>query len=269
MMLSIDTGYARAEGSPQPYLCQIADAGFTHVHWVHHWNGDFIYSSAEIEQISAWLRAFGLQLLDLHAPDGVEKSWSSVREYERLAGVEMVRNRIDMTARLGGDAIVMHLLHLSEPSLGEQRWAQVRKSLDELEPHARRQGVRIALENTSDGSVAHIEQLFELYGREYLGLCYDSGHGNMSGNGLDQLERLKDRLIVIHLHDNDGTADQHKLPFTGTVDWPRLAGLLAASSYRKCVSMESNMNHFGSKDEMDFLRQAHAAGTRLTEMIER
>ena len=45
--------------------------------------------------------------------------------------------------------------------------------------------------------------------------------------GLDWLDKLKGRLSSIHLHDNDGRSDQHRIPFTGTVDWPRLAGLIA------------------------------------------
>ena len=267
MTLSIDSGFVRATGCPEPYLRLIAEAGLTHVHWVHHWNTDFLYASVEVDQIRAWLRNYHLALLDIHASDGQEKCWSSSLEYERLAGVELVQNRVDMAARLGSDVIVMHVLNLTDPALSDRRWAQLLKSLDALQPYAREDGVRIALENTSDASVAHIQQLFSLYGPDYLGLCYDSGHGNLTGHGLDQLDLVRDRLIAVHLHDNDGQADQHKVPFTGTVDWNRLAQLIARSSYRKCVSMESNMSHFGSDDEHAFLQQAYSAGMKLSGMI--
>ena len=103
---------------------------------------------------------------------------------------------------------------------------------------------------------------------EYLGLCYDSGHGNIVGRqGLGDLEALTDRLIALHLHDNDGTGDQHKLMFTGTVDWPRLAKLIARSSYRQCVSSESVMRNSGITVEEEFLAQAFAAGNRFATMI--
>lgn len=29
-------------------LRKIADAGFTHIHWCHEWEGDYIYSSFEM-----------------------------------------------------------------------------------------------------------------------------------------------------------------------------------------------------------------------------
>ena len=268
--LSITTDYARDTGSPEPYLRLIAEAGFTHVHWCHHWNTDFLYLKSEVAQIGEWLNQYQLKLLDIHASDGSEKSWASLREYERLAGVELVKNRIDMAAALGSGAnvIVMHIpSNLDEPIEQNAGWLQLRKSLDALEPYARAQGVRIAIENTTVDSLRGIHKLFELYDAAYLGLCFDCGHSNLMDNGLDQLEMLKDRLIAVHLHDNDGNGDQHNLPFTGTVDWQRLARLLATSSYKKCVSMESNMHRSGISDEREFLAKAFAAGTKLTGMI--
>jgi sugar phosphate isomerase/epimerase len=269
MTLSITTDYARDTGNPEPYLRQISEAGFSHVHWCHHWNTDFMYLKSELNQIGEWLNQYHLKLLDIHASDGSEKNWASPREYERLAGVELVKNRIDMAVALGSDVIVMHIpSSLDEPIERDASWLQLRKSLDVLEPVARAQGVRIAIENTTFDSLRGIHKLFALYDPAYLGLCFDCGHSNLIDNGLDQLEMLKERLIAVHLHDNDGNDDQHNIPFTGTVDWQRLARLMAASSYKKCVSMESNMRRSGISDEREFLAKAFVAGTKLKGMIE-
>ena len=124
----------------------------------------------------------------------------------------------------------------------------------------------IAIENEVQFSVPR--QLLREYQSEFLGLCYDSGHGNIADRrGLDELATLTDRLIALHLHDNDGTADQHKLPFTGTVDWPRLAQLIARSSYRQCISLEVVMRHSGIGEELVFLERAFTAGMRLAGLI--
>jgi len=265
-MLSMTSDYVTDTGCPEPYLRRIAEAGFSHVHWCHQWNTDFLYADCEVEQIAAWLRDFGLKLTDLHASAGVEKSWGSPREYERRAGVELVVNRMDMARRLGSDVIIMHLA--ARPKDDEPPAARrdaLRRSLEELRPHARRCGVRIAIEN---GDFDAIERLLGEYEPEFLGLCYDSGHGNVAGDGLDRLEGLKHRLISIHLHDNDGSADQHKLPFSGTVDWPRLARILAGSSYRKCVSLETVMRNSGIDEEGAFLARAYEAAGRFARMVE-
>lgn len=257
-MLSVTTDYAKDTGDPQPYLKGIADAGFSHIHWCHHWNTDFLYSKWEMEQIKNWLDDYGLKLLDLHGSSGREKDWGSSREYERLSGVELVRNRIEMTAYLSADVVIMHVS-------GDPDLMAVKKSLDELEPFARERNVRIAIEN---GNFEAIKKLFSEYDPEYIGLCYDCGHGNMAGDGLEQLEIHKDRLISVHLHDNDAASDQHKILFSGTVDWERLAGIMAKSAYEKCVSMEVVMARMDIEDEGVFLEKAFETGTKFSGMIE-
>lgn len=258
-MLSVTTDYMKDKGDPSPYLRRIADAGFTHVHWCHQWCTDFLYSRSEIEQIGRWLAEYGLRLLDLHASAGSEKNWASPREYERQAGVELVQNRIEMTARLGGDVAIMHVP--DEPGSDP-----LRRSLDELEHVARDHGVRIAIEN---GVFAAIRQVLSERDPAYVGLCYDCGHGNLGdGKGLSHLESLKHRLISVHLHDNDGTRDQHNPLFSGTVDWPRLARIMAQSAYTKCVSMEVTLPNSGIEDETEFLALAYKTGTRFSQMID-
>ncbi|MGQ9663022.1 MAG: sugar phosphate isomerase/epimerase family protein [Kiritimatiellia bacterium] len=259
MTISIATDYAKDTGDPSPYLRRIAEAGFTHIHWCHHWNADFIYSRAEVAQVQAWLIAYGLKLLDLHGSLGPEKNWGSPREYERLAGVELVKNRLEMTAFLGGDVVVMHL-----PA--EVAWDALRRSLDELQPVVMKLGVRIALEN---GKFEAIRKVFSEYSPSFVGLCYDSGHGNLVPDGLDQLDVCRDRLISVHLHDNDGREDQHRLLFSGTVDWERLARIIGASAYRKCVSIEASMGRSGWEDEAGFLKVAYATGMRFSAMVQR
>lgn len=274
-MLSITTDYISDRGSPEPHLRRIADAGFSHIHWCHHWNTDYYYTEPELDQIGRWLHDFGLSLLDVHGSDGVEKAWVSELEYERLAGVELVKNRIDLAARFGGDAVVMHLF---EPRIQELRprfWDQARRSLDALEPYARARGVRIALENLysrrDEGWADNfdlLERCFDAYGPDFLGMCFDSGHAILGEDRLDKVAALQDRIIVLHLHDNDSQGDQHRLIFSASVDWPRVAQIVAGSSYRKPMSMEVQIRHSGVDGPEAFLRQAFDTGTRFSEMVD-
>jgi sugar phosphate isomerase/epimerase len=264
--LSMSTDYQTDCGNPGPYLQRIAAAGFAYVHWVHHWSSDFVYAAPEIRQIKAWFREYGLRMLDVHGSFGHEKCWASVLEHERLAGVELVRNRLELAAELEGDIVVMHVpAWTAGAEQGVTPWTQVLKSLDALEQPARKLGVRLAIEN---GEWGGLRRLLERYAPEYLGLCYDSGHGNCDGVGLAQLEGLKQRLIAVHLHDNDGGGDQHNLVFSGTVDWARLSRQIAESSYDRCVSLETLMGNSGIADEEEFLREAHARGLRLARMVD-
>lgn len=286
MLLSITTDYKLDQGNPQPFLRAIADTGFTHIHWCHHWNTDFVYHAAEVEQIGQWLEEYGLQLADVHGSEGREKFWYSPKEYARLAGVELVKNRIDFAARLGGDAVVMHLYPPTRhPELSQFNaiiWEQLRKTLDALQPYAVTRGIRIALENLIDfhgveaGVVNKGEagdnfdlllQIYEQYPPEYIGFCYDSGHAILGRNRMDRLAPLMSRLAVLHLHDNDGQEDQHRLPFDGAVDWQLAAELIAKSPYTKPMSYEVSMRNAGISDEQEFLQQAYATGVRFAEIV--
>jgi len=267
---SMTTDYVTSEGCPEPYLRQIADAGFRHIHWCHQWCTDFIYDDGEIDQIARWLAAFDLKLNDLHGSHGREKAWGSSRPYERAAGVALVRNRIEMARRLGCNVVIVHIPLPREDEDGlAAYWGRWGASLDELEPFARSRGVRIALENSHDDNVDIIVEAFDRYGPDFLGLCYDSGHGVLAGNGLDRLAACADRLICLHLHDNDGSGDQHRVPFTGIIDWDRLASLVAASSYVKpAITLECVMRDSPITDEADFLAAAAAAGSRFAAMVD-
>lgn len=266
------TDFVRDDGCPRDPLRALADAGFSHVHWCHQWNSDFLYGPSEITAIRGWLDEFGLKVNDIHGSAGSEKNWGSALDYEREAGIELVRNRVEMAAALGADVVIMHAPR--EPATDAPQaeiaafWSRFRRTLDALAPDFRSRGIRLALENMPKDNFPSLRQVWADYPPDYIGLCYDSGHGNMAGNGLDQLDTCKDRLIATHLNDNDGTADQHRPPFTGTVDWPRLAGIIAASGYAKPVmSLEVVIKHSGMTDERRFLHSTREAGERFAAMV--
>lgn len=268
--LCLTTDFRADTGCPEDDLRAIAEAGFTHVHWCHHWNTDFVYGPVEVRQIQKWLSDFGLKLLDLHGSAGREKCWWSGREYEQMAGVELVRNRIKMTAELGGASVVMHTPALPAERETSDELDAVQRSIDALLPIIQRTGVRLAIENGGSDDFRGLTVLCDRYPADVLGLCYDCGHGNLGDRrGLDHIERLKHRLVAIHFHDNDGTADQHRVPFTGSVDWPRLMRMLSESAYQGCISMESNIHRTPEEQRATFLKDAHAAGLRLNGMLRR
>jgi len=273
VQLAITSNYARSDGDPEPYLARIAEGGFTHVLWGHHAWSDFIYTAPEIRHVEGCLKRTGLKMQDLHCPTGKDKAWGSPVEYQRLAGVEMVTNRIEMAGRLGCDVVVMHIpMEPDDPAEQAAYWDRQRRTMDALFPVARRCGVRMALENTLPGNFDTLERFFQIGGPEVLGLCYDAGHGNARvdwpGNGLERLEGVKDRVIDLHLHDNDGTGDLHWLPFTGTVDWRRLAAIIPTTSYRKnVVPIEAGIKD-EQEDQAQFLSQVAECGRRFAAMLE-
>ena len=93
-MLAINTDYIDSHGNAEPRLRHIADAGFSLIHWCHHFGSDYIYTDDEIDQIASWLRAYELTVNDLHASAGELNHYYAAIEDIRLAGLELVKNRI-------------------------------------------------------------------------------------------------------------------------------------------------------------------------------
>ncbi|HDZ21869.1 hypothetical protein LCGC14_0225990 [marine sediment metagenome] len=260
-MLAVRTDYLSDTNDPHPHLRRIAEAGFSHVHWGHQSMTDLVYTPVDVERIKRQLDELGLKLLDLHGAVGPTMCWWSSDDAQRQGGVDLVRNRLRMTADLGGGVVIMHV-----PGGNDQSgWDHLHRSLDELRADVGATGVRIALEN---GPMDAIGRMLDSFPADAVGMCYDSGHGNLpKADGAAHLDRLKDRLIAVHLHDNDGSGDQHRTPFRGNIDWARLTALIAASSYDKPLSLELALGD--DEDEAAFLQTAFTVGAGLTEMVER
>lgn len=276
MNVAVNTDYAGGLGCPEKRLANMARVGFTHVHWCHQWNTDFAYMEGEINQIKQWFKQYGLTLLDIHGSVGPEKNWFSPVEYQRQAGRELVANRMKMLRELDGTGtVMMHIpaflsitSEVERPAILKKLDA-LRKSLDELMPLSRELNVPIAVENTAYDTFEIIETLLAEYPPEFLGLCYDSGHGHLFDNkGLDHLDHNKDRLMALHIHDNDGTGDLHQPPFYGTLEWERFASILKASPYPREISFEIGVKNtpFAENHEA-FMDDAYARCLKFTKMV--
>lgn len=289
--LSITTDYHTCVGDPEPYLRNIADAGFTHLQWSHHFTDDFFYEQDETNAIRSMLSEYQLELLDVHGSFGQKKRWWSLDEAQRQAGVELVRNRIRFFSELEGQGhLIMHIPHLSdtftekENALQRAEFQQVIRSLDELVPELERDGVRLALENMPNDTWELLEQAVNRYPENVVGFCYDSGHGNIKHSQMAMLEKNKSRLYALHLNDNNGCDDLHQPPFTGTVNWDELANIIGTSAYSGPLNFEittrsvmlqnignatlCGLNGYPPSDEFQrkFLRDAHARCRKVNEL---
>lgn len=101
------------------------------------------------------------------------------------------------------------------------------KYLIKLCEHAASLGIRIAFENIYDSSPEDLSKLLQLVDLDNAGICLDVGHFNVfSKHPLERwLEILGPHIFELHLHDNDGTADQHlalgdgKISYTQLLQW--------------------------------------------------
>ncbi|MGB9620069.1 MAG: sugar phosphate isomerase/epimerase family protein, partial [Armatimonadota bacterium] len=71
-----------------------------------------------------------------------------------------------------------------------------------------------------------------------VSVCFDCGHANLSGRFIEFARALLPRSSVTHVHDNDGTSDQHRLPGAGVIDWRSFAEVWLACRCSPAIVLE-------------------------------
>lgn len=89
-------------------------------------------------------------------------------------------------------------------------------------------------------AVHFIDTLNEKAGKEAFAFCLDTGHLQLLNKNLRTfIPILGKRIKALHLHDNDGRDDQHRLPLTGTINWQALCSSLRDVGYDGDLSFET------------------------------
>lgn len=104
-----------------------------------------------------------------------------------------------------------------------------------------KKGVNIALENLRRPD--YLDFIFTNINSARLGFCYDSGHENCYTSNVDLLERYGNKLVALHLHDNSGKEDEHKIPGEGNINWSSVAEKIDSLKYQGPLTLEV-MNGF-------------------------
>lgn len=105
----------------------------------------------------------------------------------------------------------------------------------------------------------HIE-LVDSLKSENVGICLDVGHLNLTLYDMEKvIEKMGERIKILHLHNNFRTGDMHITPAEGTVNWDKVMPALKRAGYKGDVSLEINFGeNFALKETMPSL-MAHLA----------
>lgn len=219
--------------------------GFEYVHWCDNWNDDIFYTQDMMKEYAELLTEIGLVCLDVHGTATQTISIDTFSPKHHQEYIRLLENRIDFCHQVGGDAVVVHPPAYHAPMI-EERLAKSHKIIQSVEKSCIDKSVSIAFENVRKDDHLIIGEYFEEYSSDFVGLCYDSGHANINDN-LDEVMRLGDRLIVTHLHDNNGEKDDHQYPGWGTIDWKKVTNWLKDIKYSKPWNLEvAHENEFFS-----------------------
>jgi len=226
---------------------------------------DYLKTAVQAEIRTMALRS-EMALDSIHVPIAANYDISRSDPETRMAAVLRVALVMAAAVELGIETVILHLCHF-DPRGYEQNLDALLASLDVLLESAENMGIRLAGENlVTEPSHTFLEESLQAFSTEHYGLCFDSSHAHISGRPpFEWLERFGDRLLAVHLSDNDGKEDRHWIPFTGIVDWETLAKHLKDFDLNKSLLLEVE-----NRDETptpEFLAKAEVAALRLRDMI--
>ena len=161
--------------------------------------------------------------------------------------------------RNGIDLVVMHTLRRVENTpapneLGLERWKRIVKEAEKL-------GVKIALENTR--LEVYLDYLFKHIKSKNIGLCFDSGHYHCNYKDDFDLLKYKNRVLAVHLHDNNSVSDEHLIPFNGTNDWNKIIKMLRKVNYKGPITLENyRFADDDPKEPLEYFKKARKAAIK-------
>lgn len=104
------------------------------------------------------------------------------------------------------------------------------------------------------GSCAEdFQDLFNSFPSPYLQMCLDTGHANIAEGVMPYLERFFDKIVNMHIHDNQGEVDEHLPPGDGTIEWSPVLEFLVKNEYRGVLNIEL-LNDDDKKSACEFVR---------------
>ena len=207
--------------SPKDAFEFAANNGFSHIEILmdHPLYSLSNLSYAEVIELK-W--SYDLDLL-IHAP-ATSINFISISEDMRKASYEEMRKVCYFAEKCSAEVVTFHIgwnpgfINNGEFYFDKKLFDKhnERVLLEEFKPFVRNISVQLALENTimiEDGLERALREIMNV---SNLGLTIDVGHYNLRENPFF-MENFE-RVVNMHLHDNDGTSDQHLALGKGNVD---------------------------------------------------
>lgn len=194
---------------------------------------------------------------------------------------DSLKKAIECTAVAGGKICIIH----PNNDLNAERNAELYMS---LLPFAVSHNVKIAVENmwnwNGEKDCAEIcacstpksfNEHLKLLPKEHIGACLDIGHAEMRGlntSAVELIYALKERLIALHIHDNDKWHDSHNIPYSMDIDFKPILKALKEVKYSGYFTLEADMylrKGYNTENVIDGVKNLYKSAKRLSEEYER
>lgn len=201
-------------------------------------------TEAGIKAAAHCFKEKGISIFAVHAPLDNKDSLSGLDKDVREKAIDDHRRLLERAALAGAHHVVVHAGTFTEAHEIPEMEKIASGSLEKLLGLAEKLNMKLALENLPAGypgcNSGNLRRIVEDIASPWLGVCLDTGHAHISGEGVDHaFAVLRDLIIAFHLHDNNGVADQHLQPPYGTIDWSAFGRVLAQMNFTDLICIEA------------------------------
>lgn len=246
------------EVSAKETIDAIYNAGFKNV-FIQWYDKDYKEFDLPQQGQLDYARSKGLNVIFAHLGyKGINDIWTNDGIGEELVE-KYIRNLDEMKAN-NINLVVMHMCAGENPPnislLGLKRFEKIVK-------HAKDLGINIAFENTK--VKGYQEYALDNLDYDNVGICFDSGHMHCHFNDEFNFEYFKDKIMCVHLHDNHGNADEHLLPFDGTLNFDLVLDGLSKANYKEYFTFELcyRRSYCDKMNVEEFYKEGYQRGLKL------
>lgn len=223
------------------WLERLRDAGFDYIEIFGARQHLDYNNRGQLEELRHWFNASELKVWSLHAPMYNDEVWgrsgpqaviniAETNKVKRIAMVDEVKRALEVADFIPFRYLIQHI-GVGGEEFSEEKLEAAFTSLQELKVFAAQRGVEILIENTPN-DLSSAARLNYFLGITHLDLkyCFDIGHAHIGGGIEMEFEGMKERIRSTHIHDNDGSGDQHLFPLEnkGTIQWAQAMKLLGS-----------------------------------------
>ncbi len=197
---------------------------------------------ASVRDIADWFRSNNVAAA-IHQPiytsDRADSQWSrhvapnlnliDVEKSRRVDAMDEVKRAIESAEQIPIQSIVLHLGQRAD-TWSPRSLEHSLTAIEHLKAFAHPLGVRVLLENLQNEITTpeHLLEIVRVGHFDNVGICLDVGQAHLAEGGIDTaFELLKPRIAELHLHDNQGTKNDHLWPASGNIDWQNVAKHIA------------------------------------------
>lgn len=197
----------------------------------------------EVLKLKTEAQRLGMTFVQAHSPGG--NGLEQDENYLDFLIKSTIRS-FEICAELGIKNTVVHPGH--KLGISKEEWFAGNKAFyEKLLPTAERLGINVLIENSCTVNTGacywtntgkEMREFLEYVCHPNLHACWDTGHGNCDGAQYDNITALGDELYAIHYNDNRGNADEHLIPFLGTLNHDEVINALIDIGYKGYFTLE-------------------------------